>query len=153
MGTDVAGRALVAMGVVGAMDLGAVKGHQQAPPRRSKGCRASCSCRVRRPSRKRGSNDSGGDAVEQVAILVVAADALDAVEVLAVGAVGFVLPAALEGEEGGRLEDEEGEGAGRGLGDGVALVAALAGIGQGSDGPAEGGQEAFQNISHDLWFN
>ena len=95
----------------------------------------------------------GGDAVEQVAILVVAADALDAVEVLAVGAVGFVLPAALEGEEGGRLEDEEEEGAGRGLGDGVALVAALAGIGQGSDGPAEGGQEAFQNNSHDLWFN
>ncbi len=46
-------------------------------------------------------------------------------------------------EEGGRLQEEVGEGAGSGVGEGVALVASVAGIGQGGGDLAKGGQEGL----------
>ena len=78
---------------------------------------------------------------EQVADVVVAGDGLDAEERLAVGAAGLLLHQALESEEGEGLEEEGGEGAGGG----VALVGAVAGIGQIGGGLAEAVQDGFEN--------
>ena len=96
------------------------------PPRRSKGARAPCSCRV-----------FGGEAVKQIADLGIAGDRLHAEEGVTVGTGGLCLHAALEAEEGGGLEEEGSKGAGGGIGDGIALVGAAAGVGERGGGLAE----------------
>ena len=88
----------------------------------------------------------GGAAVEQVADAVVGRDALDAEQGLAVGAGLLVLHAALEGEEGGGLQEEGSACTGGAVGDRELLVAAAPGIGECGGGLAEAGQQRIEGL-------
>ena len=111
------------------MELDAVEGDEQAAAEAFEGLQGAVLAQGVEAQGEEVAEGLRIDAVEQVADLVVARDAVDSEEGLAVGAGGLVQHAALEGEEGGRLEEEDGEGAGSGVGQGVARVAAATGIG------------------------
>ena len=82
------------------------------------------------------------DPVEQIADAVIAGDGLDAEEHVAIGAGGYLLHAALELQKRRSPDEEDPEGAGSAVGEGVTLVAAAAGIGQGGRRAADGVQQA-----------
>ena len=125
------------------MNLDAVQGDEEAASETQEGLEGALVAQGVKAQWEEVAEGIGSDAVEQVADLVVAGNALDAEEGLAVGAGGLLLHAALEVEEGGGLQEEEGEGAGSGVGQRVALVATRTGIGQGGGRLAEGGHEGF----------
>lgn len=90
----------------------------------------------------------GADPVEHIAGAAIAGDGLDAEGLLAIGAGGSLLHATLELKARRSLEEEDPEGAGSGVGEGVTLVAAEAGMGQGGRRAAEGVQQATSDTFH-----
>ena len=87
----------------------------------------------------------GVESVEQIPDRIVTRNLADAEERVAVGPGGLLVRAALEVEEGGGLEGERGEGAASGIGDGVALVGAGPGVGQGGGGLLEAIQKGLEH--------
>ena len=140
---DVARRALPAANGIRAVNLDAVESDEQAASETQEGLEGAFVAQGVETAREEVAEGIGSDAVEQVTDLVVTRDLLHVEEGLAVRTGGLLLHAALEVEEGGGLQEEQGEGAGRGVGQGVALVASVTGIGQGGDRLAEGGQEGL----------
>ena len=69
--------------------------------------------------------------VQEISDLTVTRNLAGTEKGVAVGAGGLLVHAALEVEQGGGLDEEAGKGAGSGIVDGVALVEAGAGVGQG----------------------
>ena len=119
---DMAGGALLATDGVGAVDLEAVEGDEQA---------------AAEAAGEQVGEAVGVEAVKQIEDLGIAGDRLHAEEGVTVGTGGLCLHAALEAEEGGGLEEEGSKGAGGGIGDGIALVGAAAGVGERGGGLAE----------------
>ena len=146
---DVAGRALGTADRVRAMNLDAVQGDEQAASETQEGLEGALVAQGVKAQWEEVAEGIGSDAVEQVADLVVAGNALDAEEGLAVGAGGLLLHAALEVEEGGGLQEEEGEGAGSGVRQRVALVATRTGIRQGRP---SGGRRPGGILKHSAYF-
>ena len=139
---DVAGRALVAMDGVGVVELDAIERDEEA----LEGGEGTVLGEGVEAGGKECVEGLGGAAVEQVADAVVGRDALDAEQGLAVGASLRVLQAALEGEEGGVLQEEGSEGTGGGVGDRELLVAAAPGIGECGGGLAEAAQQGIEGL-------
>ena len=154
---DMAGGALAAADGVGAMDLDAVEGDEEAAVEAQEGIEAAVVADGVEAEREQVGEQIGVETVEEIPNLPVAGNLADAEEGVAVGAGGLLVHAAPEVEEGAGLEEEGGEGAGSGVGDGVALVGAGARAGQGGCGLAEVVQQGIEdervgNGSHTLRF-
>ena len=141
---DMAGRALLAMDAVRAMELDPVEGDEQAAVEAQEGVEAALVADGVEAEGEEIGEEGGIETVEQIANTVFTRDLADAEEGVAIGAGGLLEHAALEVEEGGGLEKERGEGAGSGIGDGVALVGAGAGVGQRRCGLAERVQQRIE---------
>ena len=134
---DMAGGALLATDRVGAVDLDAVEGNEQAAAEALEGGEGTLLLQGVEAAGEQVGETVGVEAVQQIADLGIAGDRLHAEEGVTVGTGRLCLHAALEAEEGGGLEEEGRKGAGGGIGDGIALVGAAAGIGERGGGLAE----------------
>ena len=151
---DMAGRALLAVDGIGAMELDPVERDGEAAVEAQESVEGTVVAGGLQAVSEQGGEVVGVVAIEKIANGVVTRNGLDPEQGLTIGTGGLLLHAALEVEEGERLEEERREGTGSGVGDAVALVRPAAGIGQGGGGLAEAGEERLKdgNGGHILCF-
>ena len=145
---DMAGRALLAMDGVRAMELDSVEGDEEAAVEAQEGLEAPLVADGVEAEGEEVGEEGGVETVEQIPNLIVTRDLADTEEGVTVGAGRLLVHVALEVEEGGGLEEERGEGAGRGIGDGVALVGAGTGVGAGRRRLVGSGPEGTRALGH-----